>query len=203
MPALKRTDHVATITWLGTVADRSAALAAVPRPRISLSLAGPDGDSHAGLTRLSCSRVTGQYRKGTEIRNTRQVTILSAEELAATAAAMGLETLDPAWVGATVVLAGLPDLSHLPPSSRLQADSGATLVVDMENRPCHLPATEIDADPRGAGRGKAYRAAARGRRGVTAWVERAGSLSLGERVRLRVPDQPAWTGTATSERAPA
>jgi MOSC domain-containing protein YiiM len=60
----------------------------------------------------------------------------------------------------------------------------------MENRPCHLPAKVIDAYLPGAG-GR-FKAAAKGRRGVTAWVEREGRLALGETLRLHVPDQPDW-----------
>jgi hypothetical protein len=71
-----------------------------------------------------------------------------------------------------------------------------TLVVDMENRPCHLPAKVIDEDA--PGHGKAFRAAAAGRRGVTAWVEREGWLRLGEVLRLHIPDQPAWPHLAAA-----
>lgn len=190
MPALKPTDHTATIVWLGTVPDRDEALASTGAKTLSLTFAGPVGEDHGGLTRPSCARVASQYPKGTEIRNTRQLAIVSAEELAAIAAEMGLDRLDPAWIGATMVVEGLPDLTHLPPSSRLQAPSGATVTVDMENRPCHLPAPVIDAaEP---GYGKAFKAAAKGRRGVTAWVEREGDLRLGDTLTLHVPDQRAW-----------
>ena len=40
--------------------------------------------------------------------------------------------------------------------------------------------------------GKGFKAAAKGRRGVTAWVERPGALVVGDRLRLHIPDQPAW-----------
>ena len=60
----------------------------------------------------------------------------------------------------------------------------------MENRPCTLPARPIE--DRHPGFGKAFKAAAAGRRGVTAWVEREGTLTLGETVTLHIPDQPVW-----------
>jgi hypothetical protein len=190
MAALKPTDITGTITWLGLVPDRAAALAASPRETLTLSFAGPEGEDHGGLTRPSCSRVLDQYPRGTEIRNVRQLTIVSAEELAQIAAKMELDALDPAWLGATLVLEGIPDLSHLPPSSRLQGAQGATVVIDMQNRPCTLPARVIeDARP---GFGARFKPAAVGLRGVTAWVEREGSLSLGEVMRLHVPDQRTW-----------
>jgi Uncharacterized protein conserved in bacteria len=190
MPALAETRFTATIDWLGLVTDRAAALPSQPVEAMELTFDGPLGESHGGMTRPSCSRVLGLYPRNTPIRNTRQLSVVSAEELAAIAAEMGLPALEPALLGATMVLSGLPDLSHLPPSSRLLADSGACLTVDMENRPCTLPARPIEtAHP---GHGKAFKPAAKDRRGVTAWVEAEGRLALGDRLRLFIPDQPAW-----------
>lgn len=190
MPALKPTDFTARITWLGRVADRESSLMAEPLEEMELSFAGLAGEAHGGLTRPSCPRVVAQHPRGTEIRNTRQLSLLSAEELAGIAAEMGVERLDPAWLGASVVVEGIPDFTHLPPSSRLQGPDGVTLVIDMENRPCNLPARVIEQHLPGTGRG--FKAAAKGRRGVTAWVERPGVLRPGDVLRLHIPDQPAW-----------
>lgn len=190
MPALIPTDHYGTITWLGVVPDRAAALKAAPRETLELGFAGPQGEAHGGLTRPSCSRVLSQYPRDTVIRNTRQICVMSAEEIAAIAQAMGIERLDPSYMGATVVIEGISDFTHVPPSSRLQGASGATIVVDMENRPCVLPAREIEADM--PGYGAAFKTAAKNRRGVTGWVEREGTLAIGERMRLHIPDQRPW-----------
>jgi hypothetical protein len=199
MPVLKPTDFIGRIVWLGLVRDRSAQLEAEAVAELTATFAGPVGEDHGGLTRPSCSRVVAQYPKGTTIRNTRQFTILSVEELAATAAKMGLERLDPALVGATMVIEGIPDLSHLPPSSRLQGPEGATLVVDIENRSCQLPAKPIEA--RHAGFGARYKSAASGRRGLTAWVEREGVFRLNDAIRLHIPDQPIWAHLDAARRA--
>ena len=130
--------------------------------------------------------------RGTEIRNVRQLAVVSAEEMAEVAATMELAAIDYAWVGASLVLEGIPDLTHLPPSSRLQGPDGVTLVVDMENLPCQEPAVTIEkALP---GQGKGFKAAAAGKRGVTAWVEREGVLRLGDVMTLHVPQQRAWRG---------
>ncbi len=190
MPALKKTDYTGTVTWLGVVRDREAALDSQREEALRLRFAGPEMESHAGLTRLSCARVTQQHPLGTPIRNSRQLSILSAEELAAIAADMGVAHLDPAWLGATLVIQGLPDLTHLPPSARLQGPDGATLTVDMENRPCVLPARGIEAHL--PGKGALFKAAAQGRRGVVAWVEREGSFRIGDEIRLHIPDQRPW-----------
>ncbi|MFD1913127.1 MOSC domain-containing protein [Halodurantibacterium flavum] len=190
MPVLLPTSFIGRIEWLGRVPDRDASLRAEPVESLVALFSGPEGEAHGGLTRPSCSRVSAQYRRGTTIRNTRQFSILGAEELEDIAAAMEIGTLDPAALGATMVISGIPDLSHLPPSSRLQAESGATLVVDLENRPCTLPVPVIEADA--PGHGRRFPAAARGKRGITAWVEAEGVLRLGQAIRLHIPDQPAW-----------
>lgn len=190
MATLKLAPHTARVVWLGHVADRSAALASAPAPELRLTFAGPLAEAHGGLTRPSCSRVLALHPRGTEIANTRQLSILSAEELALIAADMGLARLDPALVGASLVVEGIADFTHLPPSSRLQGPDGATLVVDLENLPCTLPARPIEiAHP---GYGARFKAAAQGRRGVTAWVEREGTLRPGDVLRLFIPSQRRW-----------
>lgn len=194
MPALMPTDYRGRVTWLGRVADRVTTLAAQSLEAVEISFAGVAGEAHAGVTRPSCSRVLAQHPRGTEIRNVRQFSILSAEDLSGIAQAMGLERLDPAWLGASMVVEGFADFSHLPPSSRLQGPDGVSLVVDMENRPCQLPAKLIEAAA--PGYGKRFRRAALGRRGVTAWVEREGRLQLGDGLRLHIPDQPIWSALA-------
>lgn len=192
MPALKPTEITGSVTWLGIVPARGLALSSTPRESLKLTFAGPEGEDHGGLTRLSCTRVRSQYKPGTVIRNTRQLSIVSAEELEEIREKMGVETFDPGWLGATMVLSGIPDLTFLPPSSRLQFAGGATVTVDMENRPCILPAPVIEADAPGYGR--AFKGAAKDRRGFTAWVEREGIVRKGDAVRLHIPDQRAWQG---------
>jgi len=190
MPALVPTDHTARVTFIGRVPSRAASLRSEPLGEVALTFAGIAGEDHGGLTRASCSRVKSQHPVGTAIRNVRQLSVVSAEEMALIAREIGLDALDPAWLGASLVLQGLPDFTHVPPSSRLQAPSGATLVIDMENQPCHWPGKEIEAEH--PGHGGAFKRAAEGRRGVTAWVEREGPLRLGDTMRLHVPGQRAW-----------
>lgn len=191
MPALKPTQYTCEITYLGYVADRETALASIPKPEVFASYAGVEGECHGGVTRASCVRVADQFPEGTEIRNVRQFSIISAEEMAEVAAEMGIDSVRPEWMGASIMVRGLPDLTHVPPSSRLQNEQGTTLVVDMENRPCMFPGKE-EVEPHHPGKGKLLKTAAIGRRGVTAWVEREGYLKVGEILTLHIPDQPAW-----------
>lgn len=189
MPALKPTDFTARIVWLGCV-PADGGLQAEPRDSLALEFDGVPGEKHGGLTRASCSRVVSQHPRGTAIRNTRQISIASAEELALIAFDMGLGAIRPEWIGASVVIEGIPDFSHVPPSSRLQGPDGCTIAVDMENRPCHLPGREIEKDAQGFG--GTFKRAARLRRGVVGWVERPGRVRIGDDLRLHVPDQPVW-----------
>lgn len=193
MVALVPTDHYATITYLGRVPHRDRRqIDGEPVAEMVLDWTGMAGETHAGLTRPSCGRVTAQHPRDTEIRNVRQLSILSREELDQIATTLDLPALDPEWLGASIVLEGIADFSHIPPSSRLQAENGVTLTVDMLNEPCNLVSMTIEeARP---GHGKAFKVAADGKRGVTAWVERPGSLQLGDRLRLHVPSQRPWQG---------
>lgn len=190
MPALIPTDFTARITWLGVVADSSKDLRAAPLQSVFAAFGGFAGECHGGLTRPSCSRVTAQHPRGTTIANVRQLSVLSAEEMARIAAAMGLDKLDPAQLGASMVVEGIPDFSHVPPNARLQALSGATFVVDMINHPCILPGRVIEKE--NPGFGAKFKPAAKDLRGITAWVEREGEVSLGDELRLHIPGQRGW-----------
>ncbi len=198
MPALIPTEFTGTITYLGHVPDREAALASAPLAEMFASFAGAKTESRGGLTRPSCSRVLSQYPRGTEIRNTRQFSVVCQEELARIAGEMGIDRLAPEWLGVSLMISGLPDFSHIPPSSRLQTQRGTTLTADMLNRPCMLPAPVIERFC--PGKGKLFKTAAKGLRGITAWVEREGLLSVGDTITLHIPDQRAWVGPVYSAR---
>ena len=60
--------------------DGERDLTTSPLDQVEVTYAGFKGDCHSGLTRSSCVRVKQQYAKGTEIRNTRQISILSSED---------------------------------------------------------------------------------------------------------------------------
>jgi MOSC domain-containing protein YiiM len=162
-------------------------LSSSPVSSVAVSYAGIEGESHSGLVRSSCVRVRHQYKQGTEIRNTRQVSIVSVEELAQIADAMGISELKPGWLGANLMVSGIPDFSQIPPSTRMIFASGASLVVDLENSPCKYPGEIIERHHEGYG--SLFPAAAVGRRGVTAWVEREGQINTGDSIHLYIPPQ--------------
>ncbi|MES0825967.1 MOSC domain-containing protein [Ruegeria sp. SCP11] len=189
MPVLRETEYKGKVVWLGHV-PTGESIRANAVDALDLGFSGDRGSRHEGVNRGACVRVKNLYPQGTEIRNVRQLSVLSEEEITATAEEMGLDQLDPSFLGASIVLRGIPDFTHIPPSSRLQVAGGATITVDMENRPCVLPGREIETDL--PGYGAAFKPAAQGRRGITAWVERPGELKLGDTMTLFVPDQRNW-----------
>ena len=190
MGMLTPTSLYATITFLGVNTDGKD-LSTVSASSVEVDYAGFVGDSHSGLTRLSCTRVSRQYKKGTDIRNVRQVSALSAEEFEQIEQSMQVDALQPEWVGANLVVSGIPDFSKIPPSSRLIATNGTALVADMENAPCKFPGDIIEQHL--PGKGSAFPKAALNKRGTTLWVEREGTLSVGDTLRLHIPPVCTWT----------
>ncbi len=187
MAILMPTDIAGRVTWLGVVRDRAATLESEPRETMDLDWEGPRGECHGGLTRPSCSRVKLQYARGSEIRNVRQISMLSVEDLAAIAGAMEIPVIRPEWTGANIVFEGIPEFTLLPPGSRLIFEAGASVAIDMENGPCKFVGEVIEGHHPGKGSGFARLAV--GRRGVTGWVERPGAIAIGSVARLHVPPQ--------------
>lgn len=170
-----------------TCEDSSQSIVSQSADRIEASLAGIPGDTHSGITRAACTRYPYLYETGAEIRNSRQLTVLSSEELAEIAAGLEIDELPAGWLGANIELSGIPSLTLLPPSTRLVFSSKATLVVDLENRPCIYPAKVIEGHhPK---KGRRFIKQALHRRGITAWVEREGAIECGDSVEVFFPEQ--------------
>jgi len=187
MPILSELPIRGRVVYLGVVHDRDITLCSDPVERVEVDLTGFKHDWHGGIMRPSCGRVRNQYPRGTRIRNTRQATILSVEELAATAAAMDIPAIRPEWVGANLVLEGVPELTTLSPNTRLMFEGGVCLTVDLENGPCNFVSEVIEEHH--PGKGMRFVKCALGRRGLSAWVEKPGEIALGEEVRLFLPPQ--------------
>lgn len=187
MPILRPTKISGEVTWLGVTADSETDIASEPMVQMDLDWDGAPGDCHSGRTRPSCVRVKTQYAKGTEIANVRQLSIVSEEELAEVAGRLDIPYIKPEWLGANILIKGVPDFTLIPPSSRLVFESGVNLVIDMENAPCKFPAEKIEAAH--PGHGLAFPKKAVNKRGVTAWVEHPGPLTIGAVCHLHVPPQ--------------
>lgn len=184
---VSKTKIMGRVEQLLATVNRDSGFEKQPRPSVTMLLSGPEGDCHMGETRLSDSRTLQTYKRNTRIRNVRQITIISVEEMAEVAHALHLPEMNTSWLGANMVTSGIPDLTLLPPSSRLQFPSGATLVIDMENMPCRQVADVISkAHPE---KGPLFVKAATHKRGLTAWVECEGDVAVGDAITVFIPPQ--------------
>ena len=169
--------------------DNPETLASARKESIQADLEGLVGDKHFGHTFPSNGRYP-EYKRGTQIRNSRQVSILSAEEMRTVAEMIHIPMIEPEWLGANLLVSGIPALTLLPPASRLFFESGAVLVVQGENDPCSGPGNLIqDKFPQQKGLSPAFIKAALHRRGIVAWVERAGEIRAGTTVSAQIPEQ--------------
>jgi hypothetical protein len=158
---------------------------------LRLGFNGISGDFHAGSTRRSGGREPW-YPRGTEMRNERQLSIVAADELAIVAERMGLAEIKPEWIGANLVIEGVPHLSMLPAGTLLFFKGGVTIKVDAQNGPCRVAGRSI-AENVGMADVEAgallFPKAAKRLRGVVAWVEKPGTIRVGEEISVRVPEQ--------------
>ncbi len=159
--------------------------------RLVITFDGIEGDCHASRNRLSDSRMLNQYKRGTPVANSRQLSLVSVEELADIAKALDIPVLHPEWVGANLLISDIPDLTLLPPSTRLMFSSGATLIVDLENAPCRYPAEIIEQHH--PGHGLAFPKLAKHKRGVVVRVEREGMIAKGDEIVLFIPQQRIYS----------
>ena len=189
MSTLNKLNGIVSKVYLGLQAGTHIT---TPQLQVRATFAGFDGDQHAGLTRKSDGR-TPFYPRGTLIRNERQVTIVSSAELALAAAEMGIPEIRPEWIGANLLIDGIPGLTRLPPQSRLFFASGAVLLITGENHPCKIAGGAIEKEVGQPGLAQQFPKAAFHRRGLTATVERPGSIRAGDTVTVEVYDQLAYS----------
>ena len=164
-------------------------------PGIQVALDGIVGDRHQSYER-SCWAGDKQT-EGTIRRNERQWSAVSTEELADIQDAMDLsEPLTAACVGANFCVTGIAELSRLPKGTLLKFPSGAELIVEEYNPPCHdmgkklasMYTTNSGEPPAST----AFSKAAKLNRGIVGSVEVAGTISTGDEVTVELYETPAW-----------
>jgi MOSC domain-containing protein YiiM len=155
----------------------------IPQPALEVTLEGIVGDKHAGLSRRANVDYP-EYTPGTPVRNSRQWSAVSPEELALVAAALGIPYIDPAWLGANLSISGIPKLTTLPKGSKLLFPEGAGLVV---NAPCTSPGEVIASKyPEKELKANLFPKAAYHKRGLVGMVECAGIIRAGDVIRVQV-----------------
>ncbi len=152
---------------------------------LELALDGIVGDRHFGFVKKADGRDTG-IKRGTLIRNWRQWSAVSQEELDTIAERLDISALDPALLGANICFSGLPGFTQLPPATTITFPDGAILKVEAENAPCILPGKEIakvfnEFEP------KRFAAAAMHLRGLVGVVHAPGKISRGDTAVIKFP----------------
>jgi MOSC domain-containing protein YiiM len=155
------------------------------RAAIQVELDGIVADHHRSYVRQTWAG--DKQPKGTTRRNERQWSAVSVEELEKISSDMNLvEMLTPTELGANLCLQGIDNLSCLPKGSILKFPSGAVLVVEEYNPPCHDMGKKIAISHTTlsgtAIASTAFSKAAKLTRGIVGVVEVAGSISAGDKV---------------------
>jgi len=162
---------------------------------IQVELDGIVGDRHRSYVRETWSG--DKQPQGTVRRNERQWSAVSVEELAEIQDSMDLcDPLTASRLGANLCLSGIKQLSRLPKGTILKFPSGAELMVEEYNPPCHEMGTRLAAE-HSTQSGKelsstAFSRAAKLSRGVVGVVEATGSISAGDTVQIEIYETSSW-----------
>ena len=182
MPALKliKSGRVCGL-FIGDAPRRAKA----PVDTLELTFAGVAGDAHGGLTRPAGVREPA-FKRGTEIANLRQVSLVSAEELADIAQRMGITTIDPRWVAANIAIEGAGPITQFASGTVIRfLPSGASIYVTELNSPCSLAAKMIaKAGGYDTGVTSQFVRHATGRRGLVGTVYAEGRVARGDAVEV-------------------
>ena len=148
---------------------------------------GLEGDKHVGWFRKADARAT-RYPKGILIWNSRQISIVSEEELALIANDLGVKKIEPEWLGANLYLRSIPDISLLQPRTKLfipnkNGGPEVGIYVTAPNKPCVGPGEVIQLHyPDVIGLASKIPKVAMNSIGVVAVVEHGGIVSSGSPV---------------------
>ncbi len=156
-----------------------------------VELDGFVGDKHRGYMRGAYEGES--YPVGTIRRNDRQWSAVSIEELAQITEGMNLQdSLTAENLGANLCFEGIPNFSGLPRGTKLLFPSGAALIVEDYNPPCHHMSDEIAKTHMtlsGKSPGKLdFLKAAKKLRGLVGVIDVAGEINQGDEVHIKVFD---------------
>ncbi|MBD0383090.1 MOSC domain-containing protein [Paenibacillus sedimenti] len=167
------------------IADDPSTFVTRELDKLDLRFGGIEGDRHFGVTAKADSRQP-MYPRGTEIMNRRQLSIVSVEELQGIAERLGVAEIKPEWLGANIVVSGVPELTKLPVGIRIMLPSGGGLVCEGENEPCTGPGKQIANHYGNKELTHQFVKLAQKMRGIVAYVERPGELKVGDQVEIQI-----------------
>jgi hypothetical protein len=166
------------------VASDANSIASVSYKSVKVTLEGFEGDKHSGWTKPSDGR-TKFYPRGTTIRNNRQISLVSNEELAKIARKLNIPELLPEWMGANLVIKGIPAFTSIKPGTRMFFSGGTTLLITEENFPCMTMTKEIISHfSNRPDLEETIIKASMHKRGLVAVVELPGKINEGDEVKV-------------------
>lgn len=148
-----------------------------------------DDKRHYGLSKKAGVREK-PFAKGQIVRNDRQVSIVSVEELDRLAKRMDLDEVKSEWLGANILFQGYPELTSLPPLTLIifREKEDAAIRVYGKNLPCKGPGDVIQAHyPNKPSLATLFVESALNCRGVVGWVHRAGIINVGDEAEIILP----------------
>ena len=162
---------------------------------IEVELEGIVGDAHRSYSRKTWAG--DKQPEGTVRRNERQWSAVSVEELAEIQESMDLtESPTPTELGANLCLSGVSQLSRLPKGTVLRFPSGAELIVEEYNPPCHEMGKKLAGthttrfgEPLSS---TAFPKAAKLNRGLVGVVEVSGVINAGDEAHIELYETPSW-----------
>lgn len=166
------------------VGDEPKNILKQPRLQIEFGLDGIIGDRHAGFTKLADGRDEG-IKRGTIVRNWRQWSAVSVEELKRVADHLKVDNIEPSWLGANITFSGYDQVTSIPKGSTIWFPSGLVLTVEGENAPCIGPGKVIAQKFEGI-RPADFPSAAKKLRGLVGVVYRAGKLTTGDEALVKI-----------------
>ena len=179
-------------TLAGVFAARGGDFVSREVEELSLTFDGIEDDYHAGTTRLSGGREPW-YKRGTEMRNERQISMLSVEEMNKVAQALNIEKTDVGAIGGNFLIEGVPNFSKLPPRTQMFFPSGAVVRIDGYNAPCKISGKSLqDQNPGRDDIELGFVKAARRTRGLVGWVEKPGVVKAGDEITFRIWPQELY-----------
>ena len=160
------------------------------KEHLDFTLEGIRGDRHFGHETKSGGRGTTLYQKGTTVRNNRQWSAISPEEVDEIARNLDVgKGLTPELLGINLLLAGINGLSKLPPMTYMVFSpyhdfqpgrpEDVTLVVYGQAMPCIIAGRALVKPLGDTSLEQRFPKAALGQRGTTGWVEHGGIIRSG------------------------
>ncbi len=157
------------------------------REELTFTLEGIVGDRHSGYETISGGRFKTLYAPGTKVRNNRQWSAISPQEVDRIAENLGVSgRLTPELLGINLLLEGMEDLSKLPPMTYLVfsphstfqpgRSEDVTLIVYGQALPCTIAGKALVQPLSDPGLERGFPKAALGYRGTTGWVEHGGII---------------------------